>query len=184
MSIKRWIYLFIFCVLNPLINLLPFCWIDVFYDNLSYIGNTLGHPIYLILWACISAFGFYDLSLRCWQKTLFPFKKRLHQIICISMVLSCMIPYVPQSSVWIQDLHVWLAILSVGAFVLEWLSYFGWKKDLVFWEKVLLTSFAFSFLCLCIPGHITASTEISFSAFVNLILVNVAFSKRHATIEP
>ena len=184
MNARKWIYFFLFCILNPLINLLPLYWIDIFYDNLSYIGNTLGHPVYLILWACLSAFGFYDLSLRCWQKTLFPYSKNLHRILCAGMVLSCMIPYAPQSAFWIQDLHVWIAILSVGAFVLEWLYYFGWKKDLVLWEKLLLASFVFSFLCLCIPGHITASTEISFSTLVNLILVNVAFSERHATIKP
>ena len=37
-------------LIQTLLNALPFLWIDVFYDNQTYIGNQLHHPIYLFLW--------------------------------------------------------------------------------------------------------------------------------------
>lgn len=34
-------------LIQTILNILPFFWIDVFYDNQTYIGNQLNHPIYL-----------------------------------------------------------------------------------------------------------------------------------------
>ena len=42
-------------LIQTILNILPFFWIDVFYDNQTYIGNQLNHPIYLFLWALSSA---------------------------------------------------------------------------------------------------------------------------------
>ena len=64
---KSYVYLH-FLIINPLLNILPFFWIDVSYDNQSYIGNQLGHTIYLVLWAISSALGFYFYSKHIWNK--------------------------------------------------------------------------------------------------------------------
>ena len=49
-------------ILVAILVILPFFWIDVFYDNQTYIGNQLHRPIYLFFWALSSALGFYFYS--------------------------------------------------------------------------------------------------------------------------
>lgn len=170
--------------INLILNIFPFFMIDIFYDNMSYIGNELHHPIYLLLWSMSSALGFYFLSLKIWKKTSIPMPTKFHTVFCLGMVLSCLIPYSAEGFVILNDLHVWIAIICVAGFIGEWLWYFYWRVPLSFWEKILLFVLAICVLLLLIPGHITASTEIAFSALVQLVLYQLAFSHKHATIKP
>lgn len=63
-------------LIQTILNILPFFWIDVFYDNQTYIGNQLNHPIYLFLWALSSAFGFYYYSKKIWEKQNVKYNKK------------------------------------------------------------------------------------------------------------
>lgn len=45
-------------LIQTILNILPFFWIDVFYDNQTYIGNQLNHPIYLFLWHLVQLLAF------------------------------------------------------------------------------------------------------------------------------
>lgn len=170
--------------INLFLNILPLFMIDIFYDNMSYIGNELSHPVYLCLWALSSSSGFYFLSRKIWKESSFYIHKKIHIIICLGMVFSCLIPYSTYGNTFINDLHIWIAILCVSGFIGEWIWYFYFKKNLTFWEKALLLVFGLCLLLLCIPGHITASVEITFSALVQVVLYQLAFSHKHATIEP
>ena len=75
-------------LIQTILNILPFFWIDVFYDNQTYIGNQLNHPIYLFLWALSSAFGFYYYSKKIWEKQDVKYNKKNHALICLGMILS------------------------------------------------------------------------------------------------
>ena len=108
-------------LIQTILNFLPFCWIDIFYDNQTYIGNQLHHPIYLFLWAFSSAIGFYYYSKKIWEKYNVNYNKKNHVLICLGMILSCNIPY--NDITLLKDLHVWLSILFVACFILEWFLY-------------------------------------------------------------
>lgn len=108
-------------LIQTILNILPFFWIDVFYDNQTYIGNQLNHPIYLFLWALSSAFGFYYYSKKIWEKQNVKYNKKNHALICLGMILSSSIPY--NNITILKDLHVWLSILFVASFIMEWFYY-------------------------------------------------------------
>ena len=65
-------------LIQTILNFLPFFWIDVFYDNQTYIGNQLHHPIYLFLWAFSSAIGFYYYSKDTLNKLGYKAKIKTH----------------------------------------------------------------------------------------------------------
>ena len=153
-------------LIQTLLNALPFLWIDVFYDNQTYIGNQLHHLIYLFLWACSSAVGFYYYSKKIWKKYDISYNKKNHALICLGMILSCSIPY--NDITLFKDLHVWLSILFVAAFIVEWFLYIPIslnKNSTLFFINIGL-SFLFTFMF----GHITSFCEIYFSFTTNILL--------------
>lgn len=171
---KSYVYLH-FLIINPLLNILPFFWIVVSYDNQSYIGNQLGHTIYLVLWAISSALGFYFYSKHIWNKYRIYYHKHLHKIICLAMCISCIIPYSDTLAFWINDLHVWIAVAAVFLFILEWIrAYFdpacyvdtSLQKHL----QYLFLLFSICTLVLFGLGHVTSLSEILFSTLINLYL--------------
>ena len=81
-------------LIQVILNFLPFCWIDIFYDNQTYIGNQLHHPIYLFLWAFSSAIGFYYYSKKIWEKYNVNYNKKNHTLICLGMILEWFL-YIP-----------------------------------------------------------------------------------------
>lgn len=181
----KWNKLLIFIhiwILNPILNLYPFFQIDIFYDNQSHIGNALHQPLYLLLWAASSAAGFWYLSIQIWKNKHYPFSMSLHSLLCTGMFISCIIPYVKEGPVWLNDLHVWIAILCVGGFIAEWCKVFWYRSLYSFFEKSLLLIFIFCAFLLLAPGHITSSAEISFSFLVNANLYLLAFSGNHDKI--
>lgn len=153
-------------LIQTILNILPFFWIDVFYDNQTYIGNQLNHPIYLFLWALSSAFGFYYYSKKIWEKQNVKYNKKNHALICLGMILSSSIPY--NNITILKDLHVWLSILFVASFIMEWLFYIPVnlnKNSILFFVNTGL-SFVFTFMF----GHITGFCEIYFSFTTTILL--------------
>lgn len=173
MKAQPYLYLFYGFLINPLINLPVFFLIDPTYDNLSYIGTTLHHPFYLLLWGTSSALGFYFLSIKIWQMEKINYKKQLHLLLCLGMVISCLIPYSPQETGLVNDLHVWIAILCVTGFLFEWIqtifspSYY--QSYYHFLLKLLLVWFALCFLEITRSGSINGLSEVLFSIGVNAI---------------
>lgn len=153
-------------LIQTILNFLPFFWIDVFYDNQTYIGNQLHHPIYLFLWALSSSIGFYYYSKKIWEKYNVNYNKKNHVLICLGMILSCSIPY--NDITILKDLHVWLSILFVAWFILEWFLYIPVnlnKNSILFFINIGL-SFVFTFMF----SHITGFCEIYFSFTTNILL--------------
>lgn len=161
-------------VINPFLNFLPFFWVDIFYDNQTYIGNTLHKPIYLIMWGISSSIGFYIYSKKIWNHYNIHFHPFMHILSCLGMCISCVIPYSNLLPGWVNDLHIWLAIASVTCFIFEWLwhSIPQWKGGIDY-QKNFKIFLYINLICLCItfaPGHITSICEITFSFFINFFL--------------
>lgn len=153
-------------LIQTILNILPFFWIDVFYDNQTYIGNQLHRPIYLFFWALSSALGFYFYSKKIWEKYDVRYNKKNHAHICIGMILSCSIPY--NEVTLLKDLHVWLSIIFVASFIIEWFLFIPVnlnKNSILFYINIGL-SFMFTFIF----GHITGFCEIYFSFTANILL--------------
>lgn len=153
-------------LIQTILNILPFFWIDVFYDNQTYIGNQLNHPIYLFLWTLSSAFGFYYYSKKIWEKQNVKYNKKNHALICLGMILSSSIPY--NNITILKDLHVWLSILFVASFIMEWFFYIPInlnKNSILFFINTGL-SFVFTFMF----GHVTSFCEIYFSFTTTILL--------------
>lgn len=182
MKNQRFLYLFYGFLINPLMNLPVFFLIDPTYDNLSYIGTTLHHPFYLMWWAVSSATGLYFLSLKIWKTEKIDYKKNLHLLFCLGMVISCLIPYSPKKAGFINDLHVWMAIVCVTGFIFEWiktifsLSYY--QKSYRLLLNLLLIWFAICFLEITRAGSINGLSEVLFSIGVNAIEALYLFKRK------
>ena len=153
-------------LIQTILNILPFFWIDVFYDNQTYIGNQLNHPIYLFLWALSSAFGFYYYSKKICEKQKVKYNKKNHALICLGMILYSSIPY--NNITILKDLLVRLSILFVASFFMEWFYYIHVnlnKNSTLFFINTGL-SFVFTFMF----GHITGFCEIYFSFTTTILL--------------
>ena len=152
--------------LQPLLNILPFFWIDVFYDNQTYIGNQMHYFLYLFLWVISSVFGFYYYSKKIWEYYHISFNKKNHAFISLGMILASCIPY--DNITWYKDLHVWLSIFFVVCFLVEWFKHVPLqlnKNSTLFYINIGLSLF-FTFVF----GHITGFCEIYFSFTTNSIL--------------
>lgn len=162
-------------VLNPLLNLIPIAWIDIFYDNMTHVGNAMHHPYYLIAWATSTAVGLFVSSLLIWRKYKISYSLGLHFLLCSGWILSCCIPYSVDLPGWINDAHVWIAIACTIGFSLEWLILYTKKESFIYSEiKTLLYVLQFVFLIcfgtLASAGHVNALCEMLYSISVNGVL--------------
>ena len=84
----------------------------VFQHNLSYIGNTLGHRLRLLLWGVSSAVYFYSsfLTLSHQNQWVLKWYQRVCQLSCIMMVLSTILPYYDDAMPFISFLHLCCAM--------------------------------------------------------------------------
>lgn len=168
---KKLLFIHTFFI-QTLLNILPFFWIDVFYDNQTYIGNQLHHPLYLFFWAASSAFGFYYYSKKIWEMYDISYHKKNHALIILGMILSCSIPY--NDITLFKDLHVWLSIFFVACFIVEWFVYvpINLNKNSILFFINLGLSLLFTFIF----GHITGFCEIYFSFTMNILLHHWLYS--------
>ena len=170
----------LFCIhaflIQAFFNLIPFFMMDVFYDNMTYIGNQLNHPGFLLVWSSSCAIGLYFYSMFIWKKYAIEYSKILHLLICSGWILSCSIPYSTALPGWINDLHVWIAIASTVGFGLEWMYLHTKKESFIYNEiktllHVLECIFALCVFVLALAGHVNGLCELIFSFGVNAALV-------------
>lgn len=168
--LKKWNQIHAYLI-NPLINLLSLLLINIWYDNFTYIANTLHLRFYVLLWACSTLYGFLIYPLQIWDTLSIPYNKKRHALYCLGMLICVFIPYFPSYPFWINDLHVWLFIFSFGATVYEWLKTLPVlaiisKK----WCIVLITTFLFCLMTYIWLGHMTGFTESLASISLNIVL--------------
>lgn len=160
-----WIHAFL---INPILNLMAFYYTDVFYENQTHIGNALHHPLYFWIWTLSSCFGYYYYTKKIWDIYSISYSKWLHAFFNVSIIISICIPYSPDLPGWINDGHVWLAILGVSGYMFEWIwislhTTLQYEKE---W-KYLLSIFFLCLFFLFYFGHVTSFAEILFSTLVN-----------------
>lgn len=113
---------FIYMILIILINIGTLFFVAPLKENLSHLGNELGHKYYVILWGSSAAIYFYYYTLQLMKKTLYQHKlgKGLLLLACIFMALSVLLPYDPQTffelSKWHTRIAMWGTILYAAVF--------------------------------------------------------------------
>jgi hypothetical protein len=173
---KKTLFLLLYSLFVQLpLNFLPFLWIDVWYDNLSYIGNQLHHPFYLIFWSFSTALCLLFFSKLLFQKEKICISSWPLYASCLLMILSCLIPYSNGIYGWLDDFHVFSAMLGTLGYCLIWI-YLAVSMHKVhafciasLIQQVLCIICA-AFLCLCLAGHVNALCEMIFAGFIPLLL--------------
>jgi hypothetical protein len=183
---KKPLLLFMYCLLIQLpINLLPFLWIDVWYDNLSYIGNQLHHPFYLIFWSVSTALSLLITTCTIFQKEKIRMPTWPVYLSCFLMILSCLIPYSNGIFGWMDDFHVFAAVLGTSSYCFIWM-YLGlcmYKTSAFLISKLLkqvLWIISAAFLVLCLAGHVNALCEMIFSGLIPLRLSFYLYKKKNS----
>ena len=92
--LKKWNPIHAYLI-NPLINLLSLLLINIWYDNFTYIANTLHLRFYVLLWACSTLYGFLIYPLQIWDTLSIPYNKKRHALYCLGMLICVFIPYFP-----------------------------------------------------------------------------------------
>lgn len=146
-------------------------------QNLSDLGNALGHRMYLILWATTSSlyFGVYTRNLMkcsCYNKKIGIF---LLYLSCFGMIFSVFLPYAPYQYPNLSKWHTRIAMGSTITFVLLFYHYIYdlMYKDYVTFMKImkLYTSLVvFDLLLYLLNGGVSTLLEISFTIGLVLLL--------------
>lgn len=74
---KKWNQLHIY-FLQPLLNLMPLLWIDIFYDNYTFLANH-HHFFFVLCWALSTLYGFYFYALEYWNQNSIPYHKKTYR---------------------------------------------------------------------------------------------------------
>lgn len=156
--------------LQVFLNLIPIFWINIFYDNQTYIEFTLHHYLYVIAWITSTVFGFYFYSKKIWSALHIPYSSIIHSLLCIGLLSVAFIPYGNQYNSIINRLHVNMITICFIGFLFEWVikkDYFSKKEQI----KGLVV-FLFCILTVFIIGHVSCFTEICVSLLFNFSLFN------------
>ncbi len=143
-----------------ILNALPLLWIDIFYDNYTYLANH-GHFFFVLLWALSTLYGFYVYALEIWEKYAIPYHKKKHTLICLGMFLVIFIPYQAHTS-FFNDLHVWLFIFCFLLYLYEWKAMLSYKDG-----QFLFLGLLFCITTFFIIGSMTCFTESLTAIFMN-----------------
>ena len=85
---------YIAIVLICIINLGTLWYCAPLTENLSYLGNTLHHPVYLIIWASSAAAYFFWYTMKLMQALRYTSSlgKFCLGVVCIIMIISVCLP--------------------------------------------------------------------------------------------
>ncbi len=172
---KKWNQLHIY-FLQPLLNLMPLLWIDIFYDNYTFLANH-HHFFFVFCWTLSTLYGFYFYALDYWNQNSIPYHKKKHTVACFGMLLVVLIPYQNHYSI-LNDCHVWLFILSFCLYLSEWIrititNHQRTKKDCQF----LFIAFLLCLSSFFVLGSMTAFTESITSLVMNACLYSLSRKK-------
>lgn len=160
-------------ILNIIINLYAMFYIDIFYDNFTYIANTLHHPFYVALWTLSSLYGLYFYSQKIWNAHHLSYSKKLHSLNIFGMAFVLFIPYGTKSI--FNDMHVWLLVIMLFWYFVHWiLLYLNQLYEL----KIFLIILMIFFVSISWIGHVAAINEMLFSIGFNIYLHHWAYKKK------
>lgn len=158
-----------FVFLLFIINIGTLVYVTPLQQNLSDLGNALGHRAYLILWACTASLYFYVYSKQLYHEHHYvhPLGTFVLKLSCVGMVVSILFPYDPISAPTLAKWHTRLAMLSTVAYALSFYHFLfeTMKKDYAFFEKGFIPyTFIIMFCALLylLNGGVSTLLEISF----------------------
>lgn len=157
--------------LQLFLNLVPILWIDIFYDNQTYVEFTLHHYVYVTCWILSTVFGFYYYSKKIWSSLHIKYSSLVHSCICLGLCCVAIIPYGNQFNNLLNQLHVSIISICFCGFLIEWVL----KKD-YFSKKEQITGFGIVLFCLLtvfMIGHVSYFTEMCISLLFNFSLFNL-----------
>ena len=171
-------------LLLPVINLSALFYVDIFYQNQSYIGNELHHPLYLMIWGSCNAFYFFTMTRACLKQYFcLPSSVNLFLfLLCMSMITSVLLPYDPQTYPTISQWHVRLAMFgSVGyaLFIFCFLFYafiYGYGQIRPYFLFYVLLCFI-SLYGFALHGAVTSFTEITYSMGMGIFLYHLRYHR-------
>lgn len=149
-------------------------------ENMSYLGNALGHPLYLFVWGGSAALYFYWYTLQLMHHFSYSYRfgKALLRIACLMMIVSLILPYrpsfLPDFAKWHVRIAMWGTILYI--FLFFHVLFDIMKKDYPFYKRyisyyyslILLDTFLFVFY-----GSVSTLLEISFTIGMSIILYSM-----------
>lgn len=172
---KKWNKFHIY-LLQPLLNLMPLLWIDIFYDNYTFLANH-HHFFFVLCWAISTLYGFYFYALKIWKQYSIPYHKKKHTFACFGMFLVVLIPYQNHYSI-LNDCHVWLFILSFCLYLSEWIHIAITNDQIIRKDcRFLLIAFLLCLSSFFFLGSMTAFCESMTSLVMNDCLYSLSKNK-------
>lgn len=111
------------------------------YENISHIANVSMHPVFVFVWA--SSFSIYLLLYTppitkrfAYSSTLGIF---LYRCACVGMIISILIPYMPDNYPFLSNLHISLSMTSTLLYVVCFLHilYKGFFYNTILVQRLL-----------------------------------------------
>lgn len=152
-------------------------------ENLSYLGNELGHKTLLIVWGCSAAFYFYFYTIRLMKKHRYTHTagKILLTISCLFMCASVLLPYDPSAFPELSKWHIRIAMWGTSLYVAVFFHFLldTMKRDYLFFQKSMPLYgmlVAFDLLLFLLYGSVSTLLEISFTIGMALLLYYIDIS--------
>lgn len=175
---KKTIYL-IWMGLNIVLNLYPLGKIDLLRENLSYLGYPMNHPFYLGIWGIFNGISFYLLSKNVWNHFSIQYNHAILVLSAFFMAISCLIPYTQTENLFLDNLHIHMAMAGTIIYVFLWivqlfdpLNFLRTKYVRIYkWVMLVIAAAA---LPSAYTGAVSGFSELIFSFFLisRLLLVN------------
>lgn len=160
-------------------------WLDY---TLSIIGNSFGHLRSLVTWGVLSASFFLSFTIYLFRLTLY-YNRRVVQLLrlsCVLLVLTVIIPFLPEDMPFWADVHntfamtspiLMMVVLYMFIFHLQKLDAAVYKKALTFLSIVVAISAALLFL-VGISSLLEVAVSLLMCAFLFALLMWVRGSSK------
>lgn len=163
-----------------IINVGTLCFVPLLSANLSDLGNTYGHRIYLLLWAITAALTFSYFTRKLMMFHNYPYRIGITAlyITCFCMVISVAIPYLPNQYPTLAKWHIRIAMFGTVGYIITFFHYiiYTMKCDTTFYQKyssIYLSLIAFDSLLYLWHGGVSTLLEISFTIFMSILLTHM-----------
>lgn len=166
-----------FTILIIAINLCTFFYVHPLRQNLSDLGNALGHRGYLILWGCSAAIYFYIYTMQYIKKSglSHPLIQLFLLFACCCMILSVCIPYLPAEFPLLSKWHTRIAMLGTVLYVL--IMFYLLCESIKMNYSFFQTTFypycllvAFDLLLYLLNGGVSTLLEVTFTIGMSIYL--------------
>ncbi len=150
---------------------------NIFYENISYIGNIIGHQYLMYLWGCLSISYFYFMNYSLLKKIqVLPVQwNYLLFSSCILMIISILLPYHPELYPFLSQCHIYTAFIGTIPFI--FITFFILFQLTLSHKKIFRYLFfifqSLLFICIFIIfyyGMINSLVEILFSSITAILL--------------